>query len=116
MKATFVETRGFTDAVVDFLTDDAYAGLQHRLMENPDSGDVMRGCGGLRKIRVADAKRNKGKRSGARVIYLQVPAAQRFYMIDIYGKDEMDDLTAVEKKHLRELAAQLTQEAIAANQ
>jgi hypothetical protein len=116
MKATFLETSGFTDAVTRLLPDVLYAGLQHRLMENPDAGDVMSGCGGLRKIRAADPKRQKGRRGGARVIYLHVPAARRLYMIDIYGKDEKDDLSAGEKRVLRQLAARLKLEAIAAYQ
>jgi hypothetical protein len=114
MKATFVEVTGFSAAISDFLTDDAYARLQRILMENPESGSVMPGCGGLRKIRTADAKRGKGKRGGARAIYLHVPQAKRFYMLDIYGKDEKDDLSTDEKKLLRKLSEQLKTEAIAA--
>jgi hypothetical protein len=116
MNATFVETRSFTEAVTSFLSDDLYAGLQRRLMENPDAGDVMPSCGGLRKIRAVDPRRRKGKRGGARVIYLHIPAARRFYMIDIYGKDEKDDLSAAEKKMLRQLAARLKAESVLAYQ
>lgn len=76
-------------------------------MEKPDAGDVMPGCGGLRKIRTADSQRGKGKRGGARVIYLHVPKAKRFYMLDIYGKDEKVDLSAAAKKQLRLLVEQL---------
>lgn len=114
MKATFIETTGFSEAITDLLPDHAYAQIQYRLLEAPDSGDVMPGCGGLRKIRAADPKRGKGKRSGVRVIYLHVPAARRFYMLDVYGKEEKDDLSANEKKQLRRLAEQLKQEAKAA--
>ncbi len=113
MKATFIETTGFTRAISDFLPDNAYAKFQQRLMMNPDDGDVMPGCGGLRKARTADPKRGKGKRGGARVIYLHVPTAKRFYLLDIYGKDEKDDLSAGEKKQLRQLAEQLKKEATA---
>jgi hypothetical protein len=112
MKATFIETTGFTKAVSDFLPDHGYARLQQRLMMNPDEGNVIPGCGGLRKVRTADVRRGKGKRGGARVIFLHVSAAKRFYMLDIYGKDEKDDLSAAEKKQLRQLAEQLKKEAI----
>jgi hypothetical protein len=115
MKATFVESTGFTESVCDLMEDRAYARLQWELMEDPDAGKVMPGCGGLRKIRIADPKRGKGKRGGARVIYLHVPEANRFYMLDVYGKDEKDDLSPDEKKVLRELAEQLKKEAIAAH-
>jgi hypothetical protein len=114
MKATFVETSGFAESVARFLSDDKYSQLQQVLMENPDAGDVIPGCGGLRKIRSPDAKRGKGKRGGARVIYLYVPLAERFYMLDIYGKNEKDNLSANEKKQLRQLAEELKQEAKAA--
>jgi hypothetical protein len=113
MKATFVESTGFTESVCDLMDDRAYARLQTKLMEEPDTGKVMPGCGGLRKLRIADPKRGKGKRGGARVIYLHVPEAKRFYMLDAYGKDEKDDLSPDEKKELRELAEQLKKEAIA---
>ena len=77
------------------------------MMEDPEAGDVMPGCGGLRKLRVGDRKRGKGKRGGARIIYLHIPSAQRFYMIDIYGKDDKDDLTTDEKRTVRALAESL---------
>jgi len=114
MKATFVETTEFTRSISRFLADGAYSRLQQLLMDAPDTGAVMPGCGGLRKVRTADTRRGKGKRGGARVIYLHVPVAKRFYMLDIYGKDEKDDLANDEKKQLRQLAERLKQEAIAA--
>lgn len=88
--------------------------LQQELMDNPEKGAVMPGCGGLRKVRVADPKRGKGKRGGARVIYLYVPEAKWFFMLDIYGKDEKDDLSAGEKKSLLKLTNELKRQAKAA--
>jgi hypothetical protein len=73
MKKLFIETTGFTREVIARLDDRTYAEFQTRLMANPDEGEVMPGCGGLRKIRLADPKRQKGKRGGSRVIYLHVP-------------------------------------------
>lgn len=116
MKAVFVEATGFTDWVTRHLPDEQYAALQQELMDNPDRGDVMPGCGGLRKIRTANPMRGKGKRGGARVIYLYVPEAKWFFMLDAYGKDEQDDLTAVEKKVLSALVRELKQQAKAATE
>jgi putative transcriptional regulator len=101
---TFVETTDFSKWQSRFLSAEAYAELQKYLIANPQMGDVMPGCGGLRKLRIADAKRHKGKRGGARVIYLHIPEAAQFLMIDIYSKGDKDDLTPAEKKDLRELA------------
>lgn len=72
----------------------------------------MPGCGGLRKLRTPDPQRGKGKRGGTRLIYLYIPAARRFYLLDIYGKDEKDDLSADEKKVLQNLAKVLKAEAL----
>ena len=101
---TFVETTDFSKWQPGFLPGDAYTELQKELIANPQKGDVMPGCGGLRKLRIADPKRQKGKRGGARVIYLHIPEASQFLMLDIYGKSEKEDLTPAEKKDLRELA------------
>lgn len=114
MKATFIETTWFTDWVTKHLPDEGYDKLQQELMYDPKKGTVMPGCGGLRKIRIEDPKRGKGKRGGARVIYLYVAEAKWFYMLDIYDKDEQEDLSVAEKKVLSKLATEFKQEAKAA--
>ena len=50
---TFVETRLFTSLVHRYLSDDEYAALQQALADSPDAGDVIRGSGGVRKLRWA---------------------------------------------------------------
>ena len=69
MKALFVELPAFERHRQDYLSDDSFRELQWMLMSNPEAGDMIEGTGGLRKIRFKDAKRNKGKRGGLRVIY-----------------------------------------------
>jgi len=108
----FVETRAFTNRLKKFLTDEAYGEFQKELTEDPKRGDVMTGCGGLRKVRMKDVSRGKGKRGGARVIYLYIKEADRIDFIAIYGKNEQDDLTAKQKKALKTLAAEAKAEAI----
>jgi putative transcriptional regulator len=100
----FIETTEFSKCQPRFLPGDAYVELQEELAANPRRGNVMPGCGGLRKLRVADPKRQRGKRGGARVIYLHIPEADRFLMLDVYGKGEKEDLSPAEKKDLGELA------------
>ena len=108
---TFVESRVFTARVGEYLDDDAHLQLQLELLASPDKGDVMPGCGGLRKLRFAAPKRGKGKRGGVRVIYLHIPEAERIDLLAIYGKDEKDDLTSDEKRILRSLANEAREEA-----
>jgi mRNA-degrading endonuclease RelE of RelBE toxin-antitoxin system len=98
MKSIFVESTIFEKYREEYLTDDEYRLFQAELMSEPKRGDVIQGTGGLRKIRVA--VKDKGKRGGARVIYYFLDEKQRFYLLTIYGKNEMADLTADQKKQL----------------
>jgi hypothetical protein len=66
---------------------------------------VIPGSGGVRKVRWA--AKAKGKRGGARIIYLYVVVAARIYLIRCYIKNVKTDLTADEKKQLRKIAADL---------
>lgn len=113
MKKVFIESRTFTSEVYEMLDEDRYAAFQNLLMENPEEGAVMPGCGGLRKVRIPDRRRGKGKRGGARVIYLHVPEVDWVFLLDIYSKGEKEDLDASEKKAIKQLAEELKQEAIA---
>jgi len=99
MKAIFVESKIFEKYRSDYLSDDEYLKLQNELLVNPSSGDVIQGSGGLRKIRTA--LRGKGKRGGTRVIYYYFDSAKRFYLLTIYAKNEMSDLTTTQKKQLK---------------
>jgi hypothetical protein len=97
MNKTFIETSEFTVWVKNYLSDEALADLQRALLKQPEAGSVMPECGGLRKIRVIDPKRGKGKRGGIRVIYLHVEELDQIHSITIYGKDQQDDLSADDK-------------------
>jgi hypothetical protein len=107
----FVEMPPFSRRRDELLPNGALRALQAALLENPNLGDVMPGCGGLRKLRWGDADRGKGKRGGCRVIYLHHPEAQRLDLMLVYGKDEQDDLSGEQRKVLRELAERAKAEA-----
>ena len=70
-------------------------------MKNPEAGDVIQGTGGLRKVRLADSRRGKGKRSGLRVIYYWWGDGMQFWLYTLYDKDEMADLTPQQSRALR---------------
>jgi hypothetical protein len=73
------------------------------LIDHPHAGDVIPGAGGARKLRWA--AKGKGKRGGARIIYLYVVIAARIYLLRCYAKNVRTDLTADEKKELGQIAA-----------
>ena len=112
MRTVFIESSEFTAWVSEYLPDETYAALQRELLADPEKGTPMPGCGGLRKIRTPDPRRGKGKRGGARVIYLHVPEANVIFVMDIYGKGEQEDLSANQKKVLKALAEQYKRDAI----
>jgi hypothetical protein len=107
---TFVETNTFTRRLQALGFEPSLQRLQAELLANPEAGDVEPGTGGLRKIRLPDPTRNKGKRSGARVHYLWLPHKGRIYLVFVYGKNESTKLTADQKRQLRDLATRIRNE------
>jgi mRNA-degrading endonuclease RelE of RelBE toxin-antitoxin system len=99
MKYIFVESKIFEKYRDNHLSDEEFRLFQAELMSNPKQGDVIQGTGGLRKVRVTS--KGKGKRGGSRIIYYFLDEKRRFYLLTIYGKSEMSDLTADQKKQLK---------------
>ena len=101
MKALFVELPAFAKYRADYLDDEGFRGLQQSLLKNPEAGDVIECAGGLRKLRHGDQRRGKGKRGGLRVIYYWWDGGRQFWLFTLYDKDEMENLSADEKKVLK---------------
>lgn len=87
----FVETSEFTRHLRSHLDDDGYAALQILLSARPDAGDILRGAGGIRKIRWRS--KGRGKQGGIRVIYYWLGAQDQIYLLTLYRKGVKDDLT-----------------------
>ncbi|WP_067585794.1 type II toxin-antitoxin system RelE/ParE family toxin [Endozoicomonas ascidiicola] len=85
-----IETSKFTKLLPDYLSDDDYRMLQWHLQEKPDSGDIVRGSGGVRKVRWATE--GKGKSGGVRVIYYWKKSDHEMWMLTIYSKSEQASL------------------------
>jgi hypothetical protein len=101
MKAIFLELPAFTRFRPEYLSDDAFRAFQQFLLESPEAGAVIKGAGGLRKIRFGDTLRGKGKRGGLRVIYYWWQGGSQFWLFTLYDKDELDDLSVEQRKYLR---------------
>ncbi|WP_079223058.1 type II toxin-antitoxin system RelE/ParE family toxin [Stenotrophomonas maltophilia] len=97
----FVETPTFTRLITALMSDEDYGAFQTGLAANPEAGDLIEGTGGLRKIRVALPGR--GKRGGARIIYYYFVTASQIVLLLAYPKNDQDDLTADQKKALRNI-------------
>ena len=86
-----IETPTFTKQITALLSDEEYRGVQSRLAANPQLGAVIKGSGGIRKVRVAVGSR--GKRGGARVVYYWAVRRDLILLLYAYPKNVADDLT-----------------------
>lgn len=98
-----VETPIFTRRVLEALTDDEYAELQHFLAQYPGAGEIIPGSHGLRKLRWSVS--GKGKRGGTRVIYYWLRPRDIILMLFVFKKSEPSDLTKDQLKMLKANAA-----------
>ena len=94
-----IETRIFTQKICQLLNDEEYKELQNYLVENPNRGDLIKGSGGLRKLRWKLP--NTGKSGGLRNIYYHYEERHQIYMIYVYQKNKMSDLTPSQIKLLK---------------
>ena len=90
------------------LSDTELKYLQEQLLLNPQQGPVMKGTGGLRKIRVAFE--HQGKSGSGRVVYVDFPAYETIYLITAYPKNEKDNLSKAERNTLKQLVGVLEQQ------
>lgn len=97
----FIETRSFVRTKEGVLGEDGLRQLQTFLMLNPQSGKVIPGSGGLRKLRWSGSGR--GKRGGIRVIYYWINQRDRIYLLIAYAKNRQQDLTVEQLKILMTL-------------
>jgi hypothetical protein len=88
---SFIETQLFTQLVEEYLNDDQYRELQVLLMKQPEVGAVIRGSGGVRKLRWLLARR--GKREGYRILYyLAKPKGVIWMLITMYPKNVAENI------------------------
>ncbi len=79
--------------------------LEIMIMADPESGSLVPGTGGLRKLRFGKEHDQIGKRKGVRVCYAYFKEYFTVLLVVAYGKGEKDDLAESEKKDIREYLA-----------
>jgi len=99
----FIEAPPFSRHRESYLDDDGFRALQAALVKEPEAGDIIPGAGGVRKLRWVDPRRGKGKRGGLRVIYYLFLSDEEIWLLALYGKGDVVDLSSGEKDHLRRL-------------
>ena len=98
-------TRGFIESPVFHkkwfdlgLTENDLLELEIELLDNPKLGAVMRGTGRLRKVRVPI---DSGKSGGARVLYIDFEAYRSIFFVDVFDKNEKENLSQEERNNIR---------------
>ena len=97
---TFIESPLFTRQVSDYLTDEEYAAFQTFLAASPDAGDVVKGSGGVRKVRWK--RKGAGKSGGVRVMYFTRLQSGEIWLLLIYAKSAVDSIPGHILKALKE--------------
>lgn len=97
---TFIETQLFTRLVKDCLSDEEYAAFQQELARNPEVGSVVKGSGGVRKVRWA--AKGRGKSGGYRIIYLVRRPKGVIWLLTMYPKNVTDTIPSHVLKQIRE--------------
>ena len=105
---TFIEHPTFTKQITELLSDDEYKDLQNSLAANPHQGAVIPGLSGLRKVRVALPGR--GKRGGARIIYLVMLKVGTMFMLYAYSKGDIADMSSDQNKRVRQIVKEIKAE------
>ena len=96
-----VETAIFTEQIEAELDEESYRRLQLELVRDPESGAVIRGTGGIRKVRWA--RKGRGKSGGTRVIYYWHRPGETIPMLLAYAKSRQEELTSGQRSTLRQV-------------
>ncbi len=105
----FIEVPLFTKRWREIgLNDDELLALQIMLIKDPESGPVMEGTGGIRKVRFPVS--NCGKSHSVRVCYTDFAEYEVTYLITAFEKKDQENLTDAEKRVLKRLVKPLKDE------
>jgi hypothetical protein len=99
MLLTVVETDYFAKLWQQFWSEEERGEFAAYLAANPESGDVIQGSGGCRKVRWSRA--GTGKSSGVRVIYFARNAVGELVLLTIYAKAKFDNIPGHILKQLK---------------
>ena len=107
----FIEMKPFTTLWGKLrLDDDDLWVVQAAIMADPTGPPVIPKTEGLRKIRFAPLRSDKGKRGGMRVCYVYFEEYKKVALAIVYPKSKKDDLTEAELKVINDGIARIKTE------
>jgi hypothetical protein len=97
----FFETQSFTKRIQQLVSDEDYRQLQLLLIKFPEIGKVIKGSGGVRKIRWSNS--GTGKRGGIRVLYYYMNQLDQIYLLFAFSKRDFSDLSNEQLRLLKKV-------------
>jgi len=97
---TVIETPTFQRLAAEFWSDEERLDFVSWIAATAEAGDVIKGTGGLRKVRWTRA--GIGKRGGARVIYFNRNERGDLVLLLVYVKAKFDNIPAATLMKLKE--------------
>ncbi len=99
---TVVETPTYLAMANKLFSEEERADIVALVAADPECGDVIRGTGGFRKVRVA--RKGMGKSGGARVVYIWRNERFPVFLITVFPKNEKENLSMAERNALKKRA------------
>ena len=100
-----VETRSYQARAQKLLTQEEQERVIEMIARDPTCGVLMKGTGGVRKVRVAIGKR--GKSGGVRVVYFFHSEDVPTFLLTLFAKNEKDNLSMAERNQLAAFVTEL---------
>ena len=102
---TIVELPEYERRASRLLSASEKQAIINHLAAHPQSGALMQGTGGIRKLRWAAAGR--GKSAGVRIIYYFHSKSMPLFLLTLFGKNEKTNLSKSERNELAGLTGLL---------
>jgi len=103
---TVIETAEFKKQASQFMSDYNRHEFIDFIAANPESGDLISGTGGVRKVRWANDPA-KGKSGGSRVIYFYHNDEMPLFLFTAYSKASKENISQSDKNALKVVVKQL---------
>jgi hypothetical protein len=89
------------------LNDEALRALEMQIILAPTAAPVVRGTGGLRKLRFAPPGWHTGKRGALRVCYVYFQDYAIVALLAAYAKNRKDNLSPAERSAIKKVIAEI---------
>lgn len=106
---TIAETPEFVRRIGKLVGDTERRALIEYLASRPKAGVLLKGTGGIRKLRWA--REGSGKSGGIRVIYYFHDDRLPLYLLSVFGKNERSNISDAQRNELASLAKLLARNA-----